>query len=258
MMRSKETGRWLTNLPNTLNGTVLSEEEFRDSLRLRFGLTPLKLPSNCDGCGKKFDFNHAQQICKKGGLITHRHDDVAAAWSEFCARALKPSAVSHEPYIHTGRDTLKKAGVADTSIEKDMRGDVRVHGFWTKQQSTIFDVRITDADCKTEVDRDPRKVLAQHERAKKKTYLVLCTDQWRHFTPLVFSVDGMVGVEAQAAIKRLASLLSVKWKRPYSEICAYVRSGISISLVRTASGHYPTARVSHATWETGADLSLYH
>ena len=54
MMRAKETGAWLNNLPNTLNDTVLAEEEFRDSLRLRFGLVdPLKLPSTCDGCGKK-------------------------------------------------------------------------------------------------------------------------------------------------------------------------------------------------------------
>jgi hypothetical protein len=77
MVRAKEAGAWLNNLPNTLNGTVLAVEEFRDSLQLRFGLAPLKLPSTCDGCGKKFDFNHAQQY-PKGGLILHRHDDVAA------------------------------------------------------------------------------------------------------------------------------------------------------------------------------------
>jgi hypothetical protein len=127
MVRSKETEAWLNSLPNTLNGTVHSEEEFRDSLRLRFGLDPLKLPSTCDGCGKKFDFNHAQQ-CPKGGLILHRHDDVAAEWDEMCARALKPSAVSDEPFIHTGRDSLKKKGDTDAPIDKDLRGDIGVHG----------------------------------------------------------------------------------------------------------------------------------
>ena len=108
MVGAKETGAWLNNLPNTLNGTALAEEEFRDSLWLRFGLAPLKLPLICDGCGKKFDFNHAQQ-CPKGGLILHRHDDVAMEWSEMCARAraLKPSAVCDGPYIHTGQDSLK-------------------------------------------------------------------------------------------------------------------------------------------------------
>ena len=234
MMRSKEMGGWLNNPPNTLNSSVLSEEEFRDSLLLRFGLAPLKLPSTCHGCGKKFNFNHAQTY-KKGGLILHRHNDVVAEWGEMCARALKPSAVSDEPFIHIGRNKQKTPGPTDAPIDKDLRGDIGVHGFWTKQQSTIFDVRITDTGCASSRDQDPRKILAQHKRDKKKTYSAACADWWRHFTPLVFSVDGMVGVEAQAAIKRVASLLFTKWKRPYSETCAYVRSRISISLVRAAS-----------------------
>ena len=261
MMRARETGAWLNNIPNSLNGTVLAEEEFRDSLRLRFGLDPLKLPANCDGCGKKFDFNHAQQ-CAKGGLILHRHDDVAAEWGEMCARALKPSAVSDEPYIHTGRDSQRTQGDEDTVIDKNLRGDIGVHGFWKTGQSTIFDVRITDTDCAAWRDRDPHKVLAQHEKEKKKTYSKACSDRRRHFTPLVFSCDGMVAVEAKAAIKRVASLLSEKWHRPYSETCTYVRSRISLSLVRAAShclrgSRDPTARVSHATWETGTGLGLY-
>jgi hypothetical protein len=63
----------------------------------------------------------------------------------------------------------------------------------------------------------PLCVLKQQEQKKKKLYTVACSDRRRHFTPLVFSVDGMCGVEASAAIKRAASLLSAKC--PYSEIC---------------------------------------
>jgi hypothetical protein len=33
----------------TTNGTELSEEEFQDNLRLRFGLQPLSLPAQYDG-----------------------------------------------------------------------------------------------------------------------------------------------------------------------------------------------------------------
>ena len=63
--RSGETGVWLTTIPHTFNGNVLSKEEFRDSLRLRFGLGIDRLPSKCDGCGADFDITHALN-CKKG------------------------------------------------------------------------------------------------------------------------------------------------------------------------------------------------
>jgi hypothetical protein len=109
---------------------------------------------------------------------------------------------------------------------------------------------------------DPHKVLKSQEREKKKTYSDACRNRYRHFTPLVFSVDGLSGVEATATIKRVTALLSTKWKRAYSEICGFVRSRISIALVRAAShclrgARDPTARVSTATWEAGAGLSLY-
>jgi hypothetical protein len=104
---------------------------------------------------------------------------------------------------------------------------------------------------------EPHKVLKQQEREKKKLYAAACSDRRGHFTPLVFSVDCMCGVEATAAIKRAAALLSAKRKRPHFE-----KLRISISLVQPAShclrgAHDPTARISTATWETGAGLSLY-
>jgi hypothetical protein len=75
-------------------------------------------------------------------------------------------------------------------------------------------------------------------------------------------VDGLRGAEASAASKKLASRLSAKWKRTYSEVCGFVRSRLTITLVQTTSqclrgAHDPTARASHATWESGAGLALY-
>jgi hypothetical protein len=96
MLRAKETGAWLTAMPDRLNGTELSAAEFRDSLRLRFGLVLLGLPDHCDGCGQRFSLGQAMS-CKKGGLVLLRHNDVAAEWHHLCAQALTPSAVSDEP-----------------------------------------------------------------------------------------------------------------------------------------------------------------
>jgi hypothetical protein len=44
MLRAKETGTWLTTMPNRLNATELSADGFRGSLRLRLRLAPLGLP----------------------------------------------------------------------------------------------------------------------------------------------------------------------------------------------------------------------
>ena len=50
MMRSRETGTWLTAVPNILNGTELSADEFQDSLQLRLGLNSNPLPRCYDRC----------------------------------------------------------------------------------------------------------------------------------------------------------------------------------------------------------------
>ena len=50
--RAKIGGKWLQAIPNALNGTILSSEEFFDNLLLRYNYTPKYLPETCDGCNK--------------------------------------------------------------------------------------------------------------------------------------------------------------------------------------------------------------
>ena len=67
LARGGMTGAWLLSVPSRLTGTELSAEEFRDSLRLRFGLVPLSLCDRCDCCGAQLTVEHAL-LCKTGGL----------------------------------------------------------------------------------------------------------------------------------------------------------------------------------------------
>lgn len=85
-------------MPNSLNGTSLSAEEYRDSFRLRFGMISIDLPSNCDGCNALLTVEHAMTY-RKGGLILHRHNDIAAEWHQLCSYANTPSAITDEPLI---------------------------------------------------------------------------------------------------------------------------------------------------------------
>ena len=98
----------------------LSWEEFRDNLRLRYGLMPQDIPATCDGCGKKFLIEHALS-CPKGGLVLARHNDAAKEWGALRARALVPSAIFYEPKINsktvqgerTGAGAWQEGGTAD-------------------------------------------------------------------------------------------------------------------------------------------------
>ena len=126
----------------------------------------------------------------------------------------------------------------------------------------MFDIRITDTDAPSNRGQDPKKVLARHEKEKKDKYLDACVERRRQFTPLVYSVDGLMGTEARAATKRLASLLANKWKRAYSDVCGYVHSRQSLALVRATSlclrgARDPTSRLSRSAWDSGMGLALY-
>jgi hypothetical protein len=141
------------------------------------------------------------------------------------------------------------------------RGDLAVHGFWTRGQTAIFDVRITDTDQPSNRNTAPTKVLLRHEKEKKDKYGALCIERRRTFTPLVFSVDGLLGKEAKATSKRLASSLAAKWKRSYSEICGFIRSRLSIALLRSSrrclsADRNPTHRFHPPIWDSGTSTGL--
>ena len=257
--RSASTGAWLTTMPNLVNGSELSTEEFRDGIRLHLGLKPTALPPRCDGCGERFTAEHAMS-CRKGGLILHRHNDLVTTWGQLCGQAHTPSTVSDEPLIQPSRD-VQVAGTARTEPTSELRGDLAVHIFWTRGQTAIFDVCITDTDQLSNRNTDPSKVLLRHKKEKKDKYGALCLARRRTFTPLVFSVDGLLGKEAAAASKRLSSSLAAKWKRSYSEVCGFVRSCLSIALIRSSSrclkaNRNPTHRFHPPIWDSGTGLGL--
>ena len=62
---------------------------------------PSNLPTSCDGCGesKKFDVNHALD-CKKGRLVTARHDEIRDELRYLLAHVFSPSLIRCEPMIN--------------------------------------------------------------------------------------------------------------------------------------------------------------
>ena len=96
MRRATKTGAWLTVQPSTVNGTELGAQECCDVLFLRYGIDPPDLPTHCDGCQAKFSISHALD-CKKGGLVTTRHNDIRDWVAYLAGKSFTPSHVHENP-----------------------------------------------------------------------------------------------------------------------------------------------------------------
>ena len=96
---------------------------------------------------------------------------------------------------------------------------------------SVHDMRVVITDAKSYWEKSPDKCMEEAEKSKNKMYLELFLQKRRHFSPFVASVDGLVGVEATATLKRIASRLASKWRQSYSKTCEYVKSRIAITLV---------------------------
>ena len=133
----------------------------------------------------------------------------------------------------SGNSTQTQQSSTQNTTEE--RGDASCHGFWDRGRDTIFDVRITDTDSRSNRNKDVDKVLAKHEKEKKDKYLRKCHEERKDFTPLVYSVDGIAGREAKSAEKRLATYLADKWKKGYPEMVFYVRVRMALAVVKANS-----------------------
>ena len=74
-------------------------------------------------------------------------------------------------------------------------------------------------------------VLGSAEAEKKRKYLEACLARYAGFTPLCFSINGMLGSEIDCFLRRLADRLCAKWERSYSAVLGWVRSRFSFAVL---------------------------
>ena len=72
--REQGASSWLTTIPLSEEGYDLTKQLFWELIRIRYGWTLTRLPSNCE-CGNKFDVQHALS-CQKGGFVSLRHNHI--------------------------------------------------------------------------------------------------------------------------------------------------------------------------------------
>ena len=204
--RACNAGLWLSVYPSHLNSTVLSTNEWRDNVRLRYNHIPLDMPKLCDGCGAHMTVEHALS-CKKGGLVSLRHDGVADEWRHLCGCGFTPGRVERKLHIYSSAnctpsvtaglptnsnttppinpyttqqsqqlqqrqqqqqqlDPEPRYAPLPTSVTGE-RGDASCQGFWEWGRNTIFYMRITDTEARFYRNKDFTKVLAAQEKRKR-------------------------------------------------------------------------------------------
>ena len=222
VLRAKEEkiSSWLNVIPVAKHNFDLTAQEFRDSLAIRYKKPLLEVPPNCDGCNALFDLSHALS-CRKGGLVTQRHNEVRDAFGDLASLAY--SQVIKEPVVREAHNSFNSPALV---------ADLSVRGVWMPQSEALFDVRIIDTDARSYCNRSPSEVLLTAEVEKKKKYHLACTERRAQFTPLCVSVDGMMGKEASVFVKRLSERLSMKWNQNYNNTLCWVRTRLTFAILR--------------------------
>ena len=105
----------------------------------------------------------------------------------------------------------------------DARLDIRVRGFWERQRSAFFDVRVCHLNADSYREQNPEQIYKQHENEKKRQYgsRVMEVEQGT-FMPLIFSSTGGMGAECKLYRKRLVELLALKKGESYATTMQWV------------------------------------
>jgi len=104
-------------------------------------------------------------ICKRGGLIIQRHNERRDLEAELLSMVC--DGVETEPVLQdiTGEDLNRGANTTP-----DARLDIVARGFWERQRSAFFDVRVCHPNADSYRDLDPDQIFRQHETEKKRQY----------------------------------------------------------------------------------------
>ena len=224
----KGASSWLTVIPVKEMDLNLNKREFKDAVHLRYDWQINDVPNVCI-CGEPFNVDHAM-ICKRGGFIIQRHNELRDLEAQMLD--LVCHDVEVEPVLQeiTGESLARGANTAP-----DARLDIHARGFWSRQGSTFFDVRVCHPNAESYKDLTPQQIYRQHENEKKRMYAsrVMEVEQ-ATFTPLVFTTTGGMAPECQVYHKHLAELLSVKKGEDYSTTMSWIRTKVSFAILRTS------------------------
>ena len=226
--KEKGASSWLNVLPLNTHGYILNKQDFRDSIKMRYGWYIEGMPTHCP-CGKKNDVNHALD-CKHGGYPIMRHNAIRDTEANFM-RAAKCKNVQLEPKLLTvdARKFNRR-----TNTKPDARLDISAVGVYAQFEHSFYDVRVTNPNCDSNVYKPLTQIYDEQEQEKEKMYGQRVRESEKGiFTPLIFTTSGGMGPKCQALNKRLAELITEQRSEKYSNVMMHVRVRLRFALLRS-------------------------
>ena len=187
----KGASNWLTVIPIDEMGFTLNKGESRDAVKLRYDWEIAEKPSICV-CGDVFNVDHAM-VCRRGGFIIQRHNELRDLEADMLSMVCND--VEIEPVL---QELTGESLPSGTNRAPDARLDIHARGFWERQRSAFFDVRVCHPNADSCRDLDLKQIYKQHENDKKRLYTQRVMDvEQGTFTPLVVTTTGGVGEECK-------------------------------------------------------------
>ena len=226
LSQEKGAGSWLSVLPLEDQVFTLTKSEFRDALCIRYNKLLRGLPSNCT-CGHKYDMNHALN-CKRGGFVILRHNKIGDFEANLLQRLYND--VEIEPCLQPVEGEQVPGLVGD-----DSKPDIIARSVWREGQNAYFDICVTNTNSATQKNVSIEKVLKKHELRKKRAYNRRIMEiEHGTFTPLIFALNGGVGIECSRFHNHIAERLSVKTNERYESILTWIRCKLSFMVLRAS------------------------
>ena len=232
MKQSQDIGAssWLNAIPKEEEDWVLSKQEFRDAVRVRYNLPIPDLPSFCV-CKERpiYTVQHAQQ-CSKGGFINQRHDILR---DFFCSLLNQVCTnVKAEPHLTklSGEEFRYKTAITGD----DARSDIKCRNFWVRGQDAYFDISFCHVNAPSNQGKETEVIFEERGQSKRREYVERILLEHGTFTALIWGTNGGMGREASRFMKQLGFLLSIKRNEDRNVIMAWLRMKVSYICVRAS------------------------
>ena len=213
----KGSSSWLTVIPLKELDYNLNKKEFRDAIILRYDWEITGTPMTC-AYGVQFSVDHAM-VCQRGGFLIQCHNKLHDLEAEMLRMVCNDVEV--EPVLQevTGETLNHGANKAP-----DARLDIHARGFWERQRSAFFDVRVCHPNADSYRHLTPKQTYKNHENEKKRQYAKRVMEiEPGMFTPLVFTTRGGIVDECVKYHSRLAELIASKKGGSYSSAISWIK-----------------------------------